>query len=85
MSMVRKLQTCKNDVRLLIESRQELYVKMIDNYGHMITILIPLSPGRVAEFMVTTYEVWDITLDGMEVDLPEYLMNVRGQLGMQTW
>ena len=53
----KQVQMWKNDIQLLLESRQEQDTKMIENNDQMITILISMLPDRVAEYLMTKYEV----------------------------
>ena len=53
----KKLQMWRNDIRLLLESRQEQDIKMMENNDQMITILISMLPDRVAEYLMTKFEV----------------------------
>ena len=46
----KKLQMWKNDIRLLLESRQEQDIKMMETNDQMITILISMLPDRVTVF-----------------------------------
>ena len=62
-----KLQMWKNGIRLLLGSRQEQDIKMMENSDQMITILISMLPDRVAEYLMTKYEVGVTALDEMEV------------------
>ena len=57
-----KLQMWQNDIRLLLDSRQEQDIKIMENNDQMITILISMSPDRV--------------VDEMEVALQEHMMKI---------
>ena len=82
----KKLQMWKNDIRLLLESRQEQDIKMMENNDQMITILISMLPDRVAEYLMTKYEVGVTALDEMEVALQEHMMkNCGEQFEKQVW
>ena len=72
----KKIQMWKNDIRLLLESRQEQDIKMMENNDQMITILISMLPDRVAEYLMTKYEVGVTALDEMEVALQEHMMKI---------
>ena len=71
-----KLQMWKNDIRLLLESRQEQDLKMMENNDQMITILISMLPDRVAEHLMTKHEVGVTALDEIEVALQEHMMKI---------
>ena len=49
---------------------------MMENNDQMITILISMLPDRVAEYLMTKYEVGVTALDEMEVALQEYMMKI---------
>ena len=53
----KKLQMWKNDIRILLESRQEQDINTMENNHQMTTILISMLPDRVAEYSMTKYEV----------------------------
>ena len=72
----KNLQMWKNDIRLLLELRQEQDIKMMENNDQMVTVLISMLPDRVAEYLMTKYEVGVTALDEMEVALQEDLMKI---------
>ena len=72
----KKIQMWKNDIRLLLESRQEQDIKMMEINDQMITILISMLPDRVAEYLMTKYEVGVTALNEMEVALQEHMMKI---------
>ena len=72
----KKLQMWKTDILLLLESRQEQDIKMMENNYQMMTILISMVPDRVAECLMTKCEVGVTAVDEMEVALQEHLMKI---------
>ena len=81
----KKIQMWKNDIRLLLESREEQDIKMMENNDEMITILISMLPDRVAEYLMTKYEVGVTALDEMEVALQEHMMKIVENILKSVW
>ena len=68
-----KLQTWKTDMRILLEASQEQDIKMVANQDQMITILISMLPDKIAEHLMSKYDVGMTTLEEMEEKLRDHL------------
>ena len=66
----------KHDIRLLLESRQEFEIKMMENSDQIFTILISMLPDRVAEYLMIKNEVGVTALDEKKLALQEHMMNI---------
>ena len=71
-----KLQSWKTNLRILLETGQEQDIKMVANQDQMITILISMLPDKIAEHLMTKYEVGDTTLEDMEEKLRDHLEKI---------
>ena len=58
---------------------------MMENNDEMITILISMLPDRVAEYLMTKYEVRVTALDEMEVALQEHMMKIVENILRSVW
>ena len=58
---------------------------MMENNDEMITILISMLPDRVAEYLMTKYEVGVTALDEMEVALQEHMMKIVENILRSVW
>ena len=68
-----KLQAWKTDMRILLETNQYQDIKMVANQDQMITILISMLPDKIAEHLMTKYDIGVTTLEEMEEKLRDHL------------
>ena len=68
-----KMQTWKTDMRILLETSQEHDIKMVANQDQVITILISMLPDKIAEHLMTKYDIGVTTLEEMEEKLRDHL------------
>ena len=68
-----KVQMWKTDVRILFEWGQEQDQNMVTNEDQMMTVLLSILHEKIAEQVMSKYDVELTSLDEMEEKLREYL------------
>ena len=68
-----KVQRWKTDIRILLDCGQDQDKVMLGNDDQMITILLSIIPEKVAEHMMSKYDVGFTSVDEMEEQIREYM------------